>query len=174
MRLRHRTRDLGALPFGRGMHALVGVIETPQSFAFTLFDRALTFVRAHFPLVGSLFTRVRDAVPVVGQAVAFVGDLLAACEVVFASRETPCAIVQLSGAVPVCVPRVGPFLTDHGSTLTPRRRVDDETSVGPTLSAMPEDDIRNRYGELADVYIRMFGSVAQVHSEDLRFLARNL
>ena len=39
---------------------------------------------------------------------------------------------------------------------------------------MTDADVRHRYTEVADAYIRMFGAVPQVDREDLGFLARNL
>ena len=38
---------------------------------------------------------------------------------------------------------------------------------------MTEAAVRRRYAEVADDYTRMFGTVASVHPDDLRFLERN-
>lgn len=39
---------------------------------------------------------------------------------------------------------------------------------------MTDPIVKHRYTEVSDVYIRMFGAVAHVHPDDLRFLERHL
>lgn len=44
----------------------------------------------------------------------------------------------------------------------------------PKLCAVPEADVRQRYTEVAELYVRMFGAVDRVDPRDLSFLRRHL
>lgn len=103
------------------MPAPVAVVETLQPFAFTLLGGTLAFVGAQLPIVRHLFAVVGDGVTLVGDPIAFVGHPFAAQQFPLSASEVTLAVVEFRRVRIVPGPAVGPFVTDHGPTLTPAR-----------------------------------------------------
>lgn len=107
------TPGFGVLPCDSGSPALSPFVDAPQSLALLLLSRARAFVRTPFSVVGRLLAIVCDSVPLIGDAISFVGDSLAPGELYLTAREGLIAVIRLSTAPSGIAPTVGKILTDH-------------------------------------------------------------
>lgn len=95
---RHRTPDLGVLPFGSGLPAPRQFVDALQSLALTLRGRTLALVRTQLALVRRLLAIIRDSVALIGGTISFVGDPLTPRKFGHTSRESLLALIDLGSA----------------------------------------------------------------------------
>jgi hypothetical protein len=92
---RHRTPDVRVLSLGGGLLAFGLFVEALHPLAFTLRSGALALVGIDFPAVGRLLALVRELIPLVGEAVAFISDPLTPRKLAFAAPDRLLALTGL-------------------------------------------------------------------------------
>lgn len=80
------------------MPARLPLLGAVQSLALTLLGRTLADVRIQLPVVRRLLANIRDPVPLIGDAIPFVGHPLAPRELTFAQRKRLLMLIGVSGA----------------------------------------------------------------------------
>lgn len=113
--MRNLTVDVGLLPLRARLCALHSFTGAPQSFAFALFARALTFVRAPLSFVCHPLALIGDFVALIGDPVPSAGQKFALFELRLPLDQRPFAILERVNPAFQLLGRLGAVLCGHSS-----------------------------------------------------------